>query len=94
MAQYFMRNRGSHAGYTHDILFGVLHAFTNGFRNFGGFAGSDPDASVPVAYDDQRAEAEVTSTLYDLGHPRDMNNPFLKLLVFWFSVSSVQFASS
>ena len=63
-----MRNRGAVNRHLDEVLLRILNALANGFRNFRRLAHANADATLFVAHDHQRAEAEIATALNDLGN--------------------------
>src|SRR5450432_4404473 len=61
-------------GNQNHLRAGEFAAATDGVRDFSRLAQTDPDASLFVAHDHQRAETEATAALDDLGGTVDEHN--------------------
>ena len=66
-----VRDGGVDHGDLHQVLLSVLYALGDSGGNFVGFAQSVTNHTVLIAHYDDGSEAEVTTTLGDLGHTVD-----------------------
>ena len=62
-----------------EVLLGLLDALLDGHRDFVGLAVADPDDLTLVADHHQRREGEPATTLDDLRHAVDLDDPLLKV---------------
>ena len=76
-----MRNGSVDDGNLHKVLLCIFHALCNGSSDFVGFSKTITYNAVLVTYDYDCSKAEVTTTLSDLGHTLDGNEPVLQFEV-------------
>ena len=72
-ADRLVRDRSADQRHGHEMFLCVFRALADGFGNFRSLADANADATLFVADDHQRSEAEVTSTLDNLGNTVDGN---------------------
>ena len=71
-----VRNGGSDDGNVDEVTLCVLNALANRFGNFGSFAHADTDATLFIADNDERGEAENFTALNNLCYTVDGDELF------------------
>lgn len=82
LALYAVRNGLAHQGDAEEGLLGLFNTLGNGGRNFLGLAVADANQAVAVTNDDERGEAEATTTLDNLGNTVDVDYALDELALF------------
>src|SRR5688572_20121034 len=73
-----MRNRPGRESDVHQVFLGLFDRLRNRDRHFGSLPFPDTDPPLSISHDNQCAEIEPFSTLYDFGHSVDKNNLVLQ----------------
>jgi hypothetical protein len=73
-----VRDRPGRESDMDQVFFSLFDRLRNRYRDFSGLPFPDTDPSLPISDDNQRAEVEPLSSLYDFRHSVDKNNLVLQ----------------
>src|SRR2546421_12943468 len=76
---YHKRNGRPGKRHLHQVLLGVFHALTNGFRILAGLAKTAADIAIAITNNHQCPNTEAPSTLDHLGDAAYLNDRFFQI---------------
>lgn len=76
-----MRNGGALHRNRDEVLLGIFHTLTDGFRHFGSFAHAHANFAIFVADNNQSREGETTSAFDDFSYAVNEDDSFFEAVI-------------